>query len=323
MSEEERHTIKLQPRQNSETNSLHLEPEQMRKWLYKSPAEIKKQLTENGNTYATFISYTQSTYQKLCTAKSEMNPANYAAKMVSNLLRDYVDPTKKSDIQRAQIDKRFIQDVIDCSEQCGLTQGVNTDNTIANELAQSIRNVRNTWERQKEHEKNLALSASVALELRLLGQQKMNLTSLDAEEARRTQEKIEYEENRCYKELQELQITPQEAFVALKQKERDEYNKAREEDQKGQEKRTAAVQRGTIITTYDPKDKDEFGYYYNIRHYRTNKDGSLTPVSRDTANELLRGEHHKKGANHESSIDNGTKLDISYLRYAEINYRGH
>ncbi len=101
---------------------------------------------------------------------------------------------------------------------------------------------------------------------------------------------------------------------------------ARKADRKGQEKRTAAVQRGDIITTYDPNDKDADGTYRNVRHYEKTSDGCLRSISMyEASNKLQLSAQYT--ANSVNSIQNGgEKLDINdtnkMLANKFIDYRG-
>lgn len=101
---------------------------------------------------------------------------------------------------------------------------------------------------------------------------------------------------------------------------------ARKADREGQEKRTAAVQRGDIITTYDPNDKGEDGVYRNVRHYEKTPDGNLRSISMyEATNKLQLSAQY--AANSTNSIQNGgEKLDIAetnkMLASKWINYGG-
>ncbi len=101
---------------------------------------------------------------------------------------------------------------------------------------------------------------------------------------------------------------------------------ARKADREGQEKRTAAVQRGDIITTYDPNDKSADGVYNNVRHYEKTPDGNLRSISvYEASNKLQLNAQYN--ANSTNSIQNGgEKLDIaktnSMLASKLINYGG-
>ncbi len=100
---------------------------------------------------------------------------------------------------------------------------------------------------------------------------------------------------------------------------------ARKADREGQELRTAAVQRGDIITTYDPNNMSPDGLYRNVRNYEKQKDGSLRSIDYAEVS-------HKLGLDmqHESltkaSIDTGQKLDGAavnkMLADKWINYSG-
>ena len=114
-------------------------------------------------------------------------------------------------------------------------------------------------------------------------------------------------------------ISPIQAKDALDKRKIDEANKLRVADQDGIEKRTAAVQRGSVITTYDPTDKDMGGYYVNVRHYRTEDNGSLTPISRESASLII--SNGWKSAEHDTEIAKGEKLNINYIMNNKINYR--
>ncbi|MBQ8671171.1 MAG: hypothetical protein IJ525_01475 [Alphaproteobacteria bacterium] len=83
---------------------------------------------------------------------------------------------------------------------------------------------------------------------------------------------------------------------------------ARKADREGQELRTAAVQRGDIITTYDPNDKGSDGVYKNVRHYEKTKDGHLKSIDRYQASHILQ-EQLQYGADTQASISRGQKLD--------------
>ncbi|MBQ8671976.1 MAG: hypothetical protein IJ525_05605 [Alphaproteobacteria bacterium] len=322
MNYEEKNNLALKPQKTWESNHLNLKPDDMKKWLTKSPAAIKEQLTAQGNIFTTLLSYSRSVNNGFCEAESEMNPANYAAKMISNLLQEYQDPAKKMEMEEAGIDKKFIQNLMEDVKVSRLNDPQNCDGKISSELSITMDSVENGWKREKEHERNIELAANRAYELRLLKQQTQELMQdkprLDAETYERLQQGITYKENRAYDDLKELGVTPEEAFKALKQREINEYNQRKTEDQKGQESRTAAVQRGDVITTYDPNDKDSTGHYNNVRHYYAKEDGSLKPISKEMAGEILKG---KQSPNHEQSITNGQKIDAkAIMNYAKIDY---
>lgn len=82
-------------------------------------------------------------------------------------------------------------------------------------------------------------------------------------------------------------------------------------------KRTAAVQRGDVITTYDPQDMDN-GTYRNVQHYTKRQDGSLMAISAYQACEILRTE-----ANEKQEIDRGQKLDDMAMKQIMAQSRGY
>ncbi len=88
---------------------------------------------------------------------------------------------------------------------------------------------------------------------------------------------------------------------------------ARNRDMEGLEKRTAAVQRGDIITTYDPNNKDENGMYRNVRHYEKSADGSFRSISMYEASHKLQTQQ-QYGANTNESINKGEKLDSQVVQ---------
>jgi len=102
------------------------------------------------------------------------------------------------------------------------------------------------------------------------------------------------------------------------------FNCARKADREGQELRTDAVQRGDIITTYDPNDKTD-GVYNNVRHYEKNKDGSFKSIDKYEASYKLK-EQLQYGADTHESINRGQKLDGAatnkMLADKWINYGG-
>ena len=412
MNYKEKNNLALKPQKTWESNHLNLKPDDMKKWLTKSPAAIKEQLTAQGNIFTTLLSYTRDVYSRFCEAESEMK--NYAAKMISNLLQEYQDPAKKMEMEEAGIDKKFIKELMEGAKGAGLVTPLNdydknryatglyADEKVAFELGTAMNNVENGWKREKEHEINLVRAASCAARLRIIDNTQIEINQskplLDIEQklkeigkedktlgidriesaARhieeeidraihgrefrpssssekvnevlkqihsfppqqleamaesirgrkydenlaecldRAQSSVDWERNRELDTLKELGVTPEEAFTALKQREINEYNQRKTEDQKGQEGRTAAVQRGDVITTYDPNDKDSTGHYNNVRHYYAKEDGSLKPISKEMAGEILKG---KQSPNHEQSITNGQKIDAkAIMNYAKIDY---
>lgn len=100
---------------------------------------------------------------------------------------------------------------------------------------------------------------------------------------------------------------------------------ARKADREGQEKRTAAVQRGDIITTYDPNDKGSDGVYRNVRHYEKQSNGDFRAISKYEASDKL-GLKMQYEANTPQSIATGQKLDgaetSKMLANKFIDYRG-
>ena len=100
---------------------------------------------------------------------------------------------------------------------------------------------------------------------------------------------------------------------------------ARKADREGQEKRTAAVQRGDIITTYDPNDKDSDGIYRNVRHYEKQSNGDFRAISKYEASNKL-GLALQYESNTQQSIATGQKLDAAetnkMLSNKFIDYRG-
>lgn len=88
-----------------------------------------------------------------------------------------------------------------------------------------------------------------------------------------------------------------------------EYNCKAKADSDGIEKRTAAVQRGDIITTYDPTDKEAGGdCYKNVRHYEKMPNGSFKAISMyEASNKLKLNLQH--ASNQVSRIDSAQKLD--------------
>ena len=87
-----------------------------------------------------------------------------------------------------------------------------------------------------------------------------------------------------------------------------EYNCKVKKDRAGEKDRTAAVQRGDIITTYDPNNMDSDGCFRNVRHYEQQEDGGLKPVSR----EYVYAKLHLKmqsSSNNSAEINKGQKLD--------------
>lgn len=93
---------------------------------------------------------------------------------------------------------------------------------------------------------------------------------------------------------------------------------ARKRDLEGQEKRTAAVQRGDIITTYDPNDKDADGIYRNVRHYEKSENGGLRSVSMVEASHKLQSQQ-QYGANTNESISKGKELDNKVVQQMLAN----
>lgn len=79
-------------------------------------------------------------------------------------------------------------------------------------------------------------------------------------------------------------------------------------DRAGEKDRTAAVQRGDIITTYDPNNMDSDGCFRNVRHYEQQQDGGLKPVSREYASAKLRLKM-QYSSNESAEINKGQKLD--------------
>lgn len=106
-----------------------------------------------------------------------------------------------------------------------------------------------------------------------------------------------------------------EAFENMK------YQCARKADAQGQKKRTAAVQRGDIITTYDPNDKGSDGVYRNVRHYEIGDYGTVRAISMyEASNKLQMNKQH--GANEVSGISISNSLDrntankfLEHIRY--------
>lgn len=303
--------ITLLPAEEWERNSSKFK--EMANWPEQSTAKIKEQLTAGGNPYATLSSYTRDVHNNICHASSEMNPANHATMMISKLLKDYQDPSKSKEMSEAGIDKKFIKEIMEEAEFVGLmehSQGV-VDGKVAVNLSEQVRSVRNGWEQEAQREKNLQLSASVAERLEIIERREKELDSSDPFFA-----KISVDKQRCEADLKNLNVTKDEAKYALKQRRIAQYNEARAKDLEGQKKRTAAVQRGNIITTYDPDAKDIGGHYTNTRHYMKNENGGLTPISKDHASIML-----KSSASHESAVEKGTKLDTkSFMQYAQIDY---
>lgn len=79
-------------------------------------------------------------------------------------------------------------------------------------------------------------------------------------------------------------------------------------DHEGEKNRTAAVQRGDIITTYDPNNMDSDGCFRNVRHYEQQQDGGLKPVSKEYASAKLRLKM-QYSSNESAEINKGQKLD--------------
>ncbi len=79
-------------------------------------------------------------------------------------------------------------------------------------------------------------------------------------------------------------------------------------DRYGEKDRTAAVQRGDIITTYDPNNVDSIGCYRNVRHYEQQQDGGLKPVSREYASHKLQLTY-QYSSNEQTEINKGKQLD--------------
>lgn len=176
MSDANKYNIELEPRKIGEENHLHKEPEDMKKWLYQASKGIKEQLESTGNFGAEIRRITTSVRAGFCGARSEENPANYMAKMISNLLNDYQDPNKKNEMEQAGIGKLLIKDIIEDAELAGLTKGgVYTHESVASELSASIKNVQDGWKRETEHEKNLAMSVSAAQNLEILHNDQITL----------------------------------------------------------------------------------------------------------------------------------------------------
>lgn len=87
-----------------------------------------------------------------------------------------------------------------------------------------------------------------------------------------------------------------------------EYNCKVKKDRAGEKDRTAAVQRGDIITTYDPNNIDSDGCFRNVRHYEQQEDGGLKPVIKEYASAKLRLKMHYS-SDEIAEINKGQKLD--------------
>lgn len=79
-------------------------------------------------------------------------------------------------------------------------------------------------------------------------------------------------------------------------------------DRAGEKDRTAAVQRGDIITTYDPNNIDSDGCFRNVRHYEQQEDGGLKPVIKEYASAKLHLKMHYS-SDEIAEINKGQKLD--------------
>ena len=291
----------------SNSNNLGLKPDDMKEWLRKTPQGVKDFFGEN--IFPTLLSHTKSVYNNFCERKSDMNPANYSAKMISNLLKDYINPDKKDDMQKAGINKEYIKDLMECVNYSRLSEVIH--GKIAVELTEAMSAVNKSWEQEKQREINLIKASCIAEELHCIREAILSGDPL--------KDALEDRQAKLLSRLDQMGISPIQAKDALDKRKIDEANKLRVADRDGIEKRTAAVQRGSVITTYDPTDKDMDGYYRNVRHYRTEDNGSLTPISRDTASQII--SNGWKSAERDTEIAKGEKLNINYIMNNKINYR--
>lgn len=293
----------------SNSNNLGLKPDDMKEWLRKTPQGVKNFLGEN--IFPTLMSHTQSVSSHFCERKSDMNPANYSAKMISNLLKDYINPDKKDDMQKAGINKEYIKELMECVNDSRLSSVKVIHEKIAGELTEAMSAVNKSWEQEKQQDINLIKASYISEELYGIRE------TIQSGDSRKNT--LENRQAKLLSELDQIGISPIQAKDALDERKIDEANKLRVADKDGIEKRTAAVQRGSVITTYDPTDKDMGGYYRNVRHYRTEDNGSLTPISRDAASQII--SNGWKSAERDTEIAKGEKLNINYIMNNKINYR--
>lgn len=85
---------------------------------------------------------------------------------------------------------------------------------------------------------------------------------------------------------------------------------ARNRIAEGQERRTAAVERNGIVTTYDPEDRWQDGTLKNTRHFAKDDKGDYYSISSSEARHALQTNNPDK----QEGIKSGKKLDSDTMR---------